>query len=291
MKVITVVALVLILATSVYGLEKKAFQMREDFGTEPMYDCYMNYYYYIPCTTSSWFWMQYGWAPGDIIGVFYTVGDPTMGVATTCSPAPSCDPCNAHTIQQFRILDFAGYGTMYPGLYTTQFSIYCSDQQGCPIGAPLWTSDPQEFCAAGWNYVLVEPNVCVTTCHSQPGAPYCYPTFLITAQMIGSTATYPAFGMDNISTPIGLACVMHDTGCCPALYPRPAVSHYATMHTGYYGTNAFTYCPPLYFVDGADTTGGTTFGGIELAWRVYLINSGPTATEPSTWGNIKSMYR
>lgn len=83
---------------------------------------------------------------------------------------------------------------------------------------------------------------------------------------------------------------MHDTGCCPALYPRPSVSHYpGTMHTGDYGVN-FAYCPPYWFLNPGDTT-GDLYGCIELAWRLYLINTGPTAAEPSTWGNIKSMYK
>jgi len=287
MKVITVVALVLIFATSVYGLEMKAGQMREDFGTQPLYDCYTSYYYYIPCPTYSWFWYSTNWLANDIVGEMFTVGDVTMGATTTCAPAPSCDPCNMHTIEQFRVIDFAGYGTTYPGLYTTEFSIYCSDAQGCPIGAPLWNSGPMETCG-GWQYIDVNPDLCVTDCHPDPGS-LCYPTFLITAKMIGTTPTYPAWGMDNVSGPVAEACLMHDTGCCPALYPRPAVSHYSTIHSGYYGPD-FTYCPPLWFLDGADSV-GDTYGFIELAWRVYMVNSGPTGTEPSTWGNIKSMYR
>ena len=104
-------ALVLVIAATAYGTEKKAAQMREDFGTQPLYDCYMNYYYYIPCTTSSWFWMYTNWAPGDKVGVFYTIGDPSMGRAGSgCPPYLNCDPCNAHVLEQFRVLDFAGYG-------------------------------------------------------------------------------------------------------------------------------------------------------------------------------------
>jgi hypothetical protein len=94
--------------------------------------------------------------------------------------------------------------------------------------------------------------------------------------------------MDNLSTPVSLACAMHDNGCCPALYPRPAVSHYPVMHTGYYGPN-FVNCPPAWILDGRDST-GAVYGCIELAWRVYLKNI-YTATEPSTWGNIKAMYK
>jgi hypothetical protein len=285
MRVLTVLALVLVLATSVYGLEKKAFQMREDFGTEPLYDCALNYYYYIPCPTYSWFWSYYGWDPGAVVGEWFQVGDQSMGGFALC------DPYMAHTVQQFRVLDFAGYGSLYPGLFTVQFSIWCADESGCPVpgpgGCPLWQSGPTELCIGGWNYVVPAEPVCVTYCGT--GNPPAYPKFLITAQHIGTNCAYPQWGLDNIGSPMGLACAMHDTGCLAALYPRPTVSHYSTIHTGFYGVN-FAYCPPQWFLDGGDTV-GNVYGFIELAWRVYLVNSGPTATEPSTWGNIKAMYR
>jgi hypothetical protein len=131
----------------------------------------------------------------------------------------------------------------------------------------------------------------VTQCHTEPGPPWGYPRFLVTATTVGANGTYPAWGMDNISTPVSMACAMHDYGSCPALYPRPYQSHYSKIHTGYYGTDFhFRYCPPIWFLDGRDST-GQVYGFIELAWRVYLVNSGPTATEPTTWGNIKSMYK
>jgi hypothetical protein len=85
---------------------------------------------------------------------------------------------------------------------------------------------------------------------------------------------------------------MHDTGCLPALYPRPEASHYATVHSGYYGTGVIQYCPPQWFIDQGDTTpDGTQYGFIELAWRIYLICTGPTGLEGTSWGKIKSMYR
>jgi hypothetical protein len=295
MRFLGIAVSVLILAATAYGLERqpKAMQMREDFGTEPLSDCYMNYYYYIPCPTSSWFWMWEGWrydAPGERIGVFYTIGDPSMGRAGSgCPPYPNCDPCGTHVLEQFRILDFAGYGTLYPGLFTVEFDVWCADQYGCPVGPSLWNSGPVEFCTAGWNYVAVTPNLCLTNCYTElQGGVKCYPRFLITAALAGLLPTYPAWGFDNISTPISLSCAMHDNGCCPALYPRPSVSHYATMHSGWYGID-FESCPPGWFMNPGDTV-GNVYGFIELAWRVYLKNI-YTATEPSTWGNIKSMYR
>ena len=293
MKIAATFLLLTVLASSAYGFQMKAMQMREDYGVEPLSDCYLNYYYYIYCTTSSWFWMQTDWTWGDIVGEYFTVGDPSMGASAGCPPYASCDPMSDQTISQFRVLDFAGYGTAYPGFFTVRFGIWCANEYGCPVGTALWSSGDTELCNAGWNYVTVSPPVCLTQCHTQPGPPYGYPRFLITAQMVGYTShpDFPAFGLDNISTPLGLGCVMHDNGCCPALYPRPTNSHYSTMHSGYYGTNAFTYCPPRPFLDGGDTTGGSTYGCVELAWRVYLVTSGPTAVEPSTWGSIKSIYR
>jgi hypothetical protein len=280
MRFLLAMLLVLVLATSVLGLEKKAFQMREDFGTEPLYDCMLNYYYYIPCPTYSWFWSYYGWTQNAIVGEWFQIGDASMGGYA------ACDPCLAHSVQQFRVLDFAGYGTLYPGLFTVQFRISCVNDEGCPIGPWLWCSPPTELCIGGWNYVVPAVPVCVTACSQQYP---CYPKFLVSAQFIGSNAAYPQFGLDNIAAPVGLACAMHDTGCLAALYPRPYVSHYNTIHTGYYGVN-FEYCPPQWFLDGGDTV-GNVYGFIELAWRVYLQNTGPTATQPSTWGHIKSMYR
>jgi hypothetical protein len=290
MRVITVLALLLVLASSAFALEQKAVQMREDFGTEPLYTTYMNYYYYIPCPTSSWFWNYTGWTPGDMLGVFFTIGDPSMGrVGAGCPPYLTSDPALAHTIEQFRVLDFAGYGTIYPGLFTVNFDIWCADERGCPVGPSLWNSGPKEFCAAGWNYVPVTPNLCVTKCKTVLNPPS-YPRILLTATMTGTLATYPAWGLDNISTPVGLACAMHDNGCCPALYPRPMVSHYPVMHTGIYNSGGVAYCPPAWILNPGDTV-GDVFGCIELAWRLYVTNTGPTANEPSTWGNIKSMYK
>jgi hypothetical protein len=76
MRLCIVLALVLVLATSAFALEKKAYQMRDDFGTEPLYDVYLSYYYYIPSPTYSWFWAWSGWSQGDVIAECFTIGDP-----------------------------------------------------------------------------------------------------------------------------------------------------------------------------------------------------------------------
>jgi hypothetical protein len=297
MRSLPIFAIVLSLAASAHGLEKKAVQMAEDFGSQPLYDCYMNYYYYIPCPTSSWFWAFSGWPAGEVIGEMFTVDDPSMGRESSgCPPYPICSG-GAIVLTKFRILDFAGYGTIYPGLYTVEFNVWCADANGCPVGPSLWNSGPQEFCTAGWNYVIVQPPLALWNCYTElQGNLKCFPRFLITATHTGTLAKYPAWGFDNISTPLGLSCSMHDNGCCPALYPRPQVGHYPVMHSGDYGV-AFANCPPEWFTDGADSV-GSVYGCIELAWRVYLNDIStcictctPRATQPTTWGSIKAMYK
>jgi hypothetical protein len=286
------VAAIILLSSGVSrALEAKAIQMREDFGNEPLYDCYLSYYYYIPCPTYAWFWIWTGWDPGDKIGAWFQVGDVSTG-------GGGCDPTNCQRIDQFRVLDMAGYGCYspygshyYPGLFTQQFDIYCADENGCPVGPALWTSPPTETCL-GWNYIAVSPPLSICRCATVPGPPQSAPRVLITATEVGTAGQYPAWATDNIATPVGRGCSMHDYGCLPALYPRPYSGLYAAMHSGFYGNGSFQYCPPQWFKDQRDSTpGGTRYGYVELAWRIYLTCSGPSATEPSTWGAIKAMYK
>jgi len=283
-RAISVILLVLILSTSTFGIEARSYRLREDFGTAPLSDCSLQYYYYIPCPTYSWFWTFYDWSRGDIVGVVFEIGDVSMGNVTPC------DPLNCHTLEGISILDFAGYGTIYPGRFTVEFDVYCSDADGCPVGPSLWNSGPWET-QLGWNLILAEPPVCLSGCATDPGPPPSSPRILVTATHTGTEATYPQWALDNISAPVMFGCEMLDIGGLPALYPRPLVSHYSFIHSGYYGVD-FEYCPPLWFADGGDTTfDASVFGFLELAWKAHLSCSGPSATKTSTWGGIKSIYR
>jgi hypothetical protein len=266
------------------GSKMRAFQMKEDFGAEPLSQCYLQYYYYIPCPTFSWFWAFTGPTPGETMGAFFEIGEISTGTGT------ACDPEACHTLETVRVIDFAGYGTAYPGLFSVVMDVYCADENGCPIGPPLWTSGTLEF-HFGWNYVAVDPALCLTYCITTPGPPVTVPRVLVTFTHTGVSGVYPAWGFDNISTPLELSCVMHDISCMPAQYPRPYVGNYPVMHSGYCGYGV-QYCPPIVIHDGRDTTpDGSQFGSIELAWRIYVSCTGPTPTLPSSWGNIKSMYR
>jgi len=278
-----VLVLALTATTQAGALESKAFQMRDDFGMEPLSDCQLNYYYYAPCPTYSWFWSFPDWEYGDVVGAWFQVGDLSTGTGA------ACDPVECHTLDRIRVLDFAGYGSIH-GCCLVEFDIYCSDEYGCPVGPSLWNSGIRGLDYA-WNYLNVDPPISICGCSVNPGSPPSAPRILITATHLGNPPSYPQWGADNISTQLEQGCEFHEISCLPALYPRPYNSYYPTMHSGYYG-QGFRYCPPRWFKDRRDTTpDAIEYGYIELAWRIYLTCSGPTGAEPTTWGNIKSMYR
>lgn len=135
--------------------------------------------------------------------------------------------------------------------------------------------------------VTLDSALSVAACYTQPAS---FPRILLTATHIGTDCTYPQWGMDNVSAPALTSCTMHDAGCLPALYPRPTSSHYSTIHSGYYGID-FANCPPIWFTDGGDTTADASeYGYLEFAWRL-VVQCIPDATEPTSWGQIKAMYR
>jgi hypothetical protein len=271
------------------AIEGGAYKMREDMGTEPLYDCTLNYYYYIPCPTYSWFYAFGGfddpWEPGTVIGAWFEVGDLSMG------GSGACDPTQCHTLDQIRVLDFEGVQG-YPSPWLFEMDVYCCDAYGCPVGPSLWNQQLLTF--FGWNYFAIDPPLCISSCATDPGPPASRPRILITVTHtpgMYADCNYNAWGTDVVSTNLENGCVMHEYGCLPAVYPRPYVSHYTTIHSGYYGHN-FEYCPPQWFKDPNDATpDGTEYGFLELCWRIYLTCSGPTETQPATWGSIKSMYR
>jgi hypothetical protein len=291
---IPVIALILIsLLTSipVMAFEGRAYKLREDMGTEPLSGGALNYYYYVPCPTYSWFWAFGGlddpWEGGTAVGAWFEIGDISTGGWGVC------DPTQCHTLDRVRVLDMEGLQG-YPGYFRCIMDVYCCDEYGCPVGPSLWNTE----CWTGyaWNYFDIDPPLCISGCSADPGPPASRPRILVTlthaAHLYGDplAVNLNAWGTDLISRHVEDGCIMHDYGCLPALYPRPYISHYDAMHSGYYGQD-FEYCPPQWFKDPQDfTPDGSEYGFVELAWRIYVTCSGPTETQPATWGSIKAMY-
>jgi hypothetical protein len=277
------VAVLLVCATSAAADAPRAYLVRDDFGAEPLYDCYLSYYYYIPCPTYSWFWMFDGYAPGDIVGAWFQVGDPSTGGGATC------DPSGCFDLDRLRFLEFTGYAN-YPRFepdFAVEYDIYCADEYGCPVGPALWHNDNMRS-NVGWTYIDFATPLSLCSCGTQPGGGA---RVLITVKHIGEYSDYCAWGVDDLAHPITEGCAMHENGCLPALYPRPGNSHYSTMHSGYYGNWTFQYCPPQGFSDHGNTQGAEPYGYCEWAVRLYLGCSGPSDVEPMSWGKIKSLYR
>jgi hypothetical protein len=275
------------MVSSAQAFEAKAYQMREDFGQEPLYDCSLQYYYYIPCPTYSWFWAYSGWSQGDIIGTCFSIGDQSTGDVLPCDDVMCQGPPDI-----IRVLDLAGYGTVYPGLFTFELDIYCVDEC-CGPSQPimhLWHSDPLET-HFGWNYIYDAGIVATSVCLNPPDLSGV--TFVLTATMTGSDARYPAWGFDNLSQAAASGCPLHDVGCLPAVIGRNACGTGVPMvHSGYFGTYAFEHWPPLPFCDGGDSTPDcSVWGAVELAWRIDFVCAGPVADKPASWGSIKSMYK
>lgn len=294
MKIVAIWLIAALLAACgpVLAIEGRAYKMREDVGTEPLYDCTLNYFYYIPCPTYSWFYAFGGfvdpWEQGTTVGAWFEIGDLSTGGSDIC------DPTQCHTLRRIRVLDFEGVQG-YPAAWRCRIDVYCCDEYGCPVGPSLW-SHPI-WTSFGWNYILIDPwiDICLSGCATDPGPPASSPRLLITMTHAVlppfGHENYNAWGTDVISKNLENGCVMHDYGCLPASYPRPYAGNYSTMHSGYYGTD-FEHCPPQWFKDPHDSTpDGDEYGFVELCWRIYLDCSGPTATQPATWGSIKSMYK
>jgi hypothetical protein len=277
----------LLVCSQAAGLEKKAYQLREDFGTAPLFDCALQYYYYVPCPTYSWFFAYSGFEVGDVIGQWFEIGDLSTGGFGLC------DPVQCHALEQIRVLDFSGYGSpsLYPA-FPIELDAYCCDIYGCPVGPSLWNSGPVQTGYA-WNYIPVDPPLSLCPCATDPGPPASAPRILITATHLscpGQCEGSPEWGFDAISLVLEEGCVLHDYGCLPVLYPRPQVGHHTAIHSGYYG-QGLEYCPPFVFLDANDTTlDGSQYGFVELCWRIYIVCSGSSKTGTTTWSNIKSMY-
>jgi hypothetical protein len=294
MRVLKAVLLWFVAALLAWSLAfaQRSFKIKEDFDVELLTECMLQYYYYVPCPTYAWFWSYYYWDVGDVAGEWFDIGDMSMG------GFEACDPSDCMTLSQLRILNMGiicqdpwGYGT-YPGAYV-HFDVYCGDDVGRPVGPSLWRSDTILLEDFGWNYIPVDPPLSICGCATVPGPPASQPRVLVTITVDpGAPGWCMELGGDNISDTVTDGCQMHDYGCLPALYPRPLVSHYTTMHSAFYRQLGVTYDPPKLIRDRNDTTPDhTQYGYVELAWRIYLSCTGPSTASPSSWSGLKALFR
>jgi hypothetical protein len=269
--------------------EATPYQMVDDFERDPIWDCGLQYYYYIPCPTYSWFWACSGWKPGDVLATVFTMGDYSTGAFE------ACDPFTCAHIEGVRVLELSGYGEAYPGAYSVELDVYCCDAESYPC-FHLWNSGPLDL-AFGWNEIEIEPHIPISLCAAECGDwDPAVKRFALTMTMTGADGEYPAVGFDNMGTSSQTGCLMHDVGCLPAVFPRGWMGGSGPkVHSGYVGDYPFRYWPPLPLPDGLTHSGEFEYGFAEAAWRMYFHCTYPTSLEtglqPVTWGAIKSLYR
>jgi hypothetical protein len=273
---------------SAFGIVDGPHSLESDPGPGSLSDCALAYYYHIPWDTYGYYWAWQTYEPGAMIGAWFEVGDLSIHGYEVC------DPTQCHTLEEFCILDFTDVVSPSCARYgQVEFNIYCADETGCPLGPSLWSSGSMDVTQADhYVYVPVDPAISICGCAVDPGPPPSAPRILITATHIAPYCGHPRWGVDLIGAAVEEGIEMHDYGCLPALYPRPNVSYYETMHSGYYGVGGFEHCPPLWLKDKSDTTpDGSLYGYCELAWTLFLSCHGPTDVSPTSWGSIKAMYR
>jgi hypothetical protein len=147
-----------------------------------------------------------------------------------------------------------GYG------FTGTVDVWVADAQGCPIGSPL--ASTVILPVLGWNKIDYQPTGGV-----QVPASF---TFTYT---LGPGAGNPlAFASDHPAAgPTGPA-------ACGTCYPTTR-----TTQSFYFGSSSSPLCPGSSFNDGLCNA--------ELIWDAQLNCIPPISVEPSTWTEIKELYR
>ncbi len=179
--------------------------------------------------------------------------DTRMGVNFTSCCGPSELPELVQTEVFFNSIVPGGYG------FTGTIDVFAADGNGCPIGAPLGS---QPFLpASGFNTV------------SFASSPVSIPTSsFVVAFTLPSTLNNPA----TIASDHPAA---GSTGpaACGNCYPNTR-----TTHSFVYGSAASPICPGSTFNDGVCDA--------ELLWEADT-NCITVSVEPTSWGQIKNLYR
>jgi hypothetical protein len=171
-------------------------------------------------------------------------------------------------------------------------NVHRADASGKPLHR-LWDSGPLET-GFGWNYIEVVPpyGLDLGECFEDDPASL---GFIVTMEFVGTLGGFPRIGFDNIGTAVDVGCLMHDSGCLPAHWPKTWLGGGdPRVHSGYVGDYRFQYWPPLAIPDAMFFPDDCT-GSVDLAWRVYLDCHGPGLTPqspfPTSWGGIKNLYK
>jgi hypothetical protein len=170
----------------------------------------------------------------------------------TCDQTPSCETLDSG--YEYFYTAFPGYG------FDGEFMVFDA-AGGCVVGDPVASvyADPTR----GWNFFDFFPDICLT--------PF-LPDFIVLWHWIGGT--YPTYTLDNEYHDL------LDPANCPGWIKR------SMQHCFWFGTvgTSFPLCPPspLQAVTGYYD---------EAIQDIFILCDGPTATDATSWGGVKAMFK
>ncbi len=208
----------------------------------------------------------------------------TVGVHFTMSdPVPWLSACDTSTCLTLDEIEIVLYWVLPPGNdQSMNIKVYAADENGEPVGEPLGNRDFQPTYVDTTLFPVC--HIDFTNDGSEPGLDLssCGGDFLVLLTWKNDTG-HPYVVLDNVSSCVD-SCSSNPV-CCqmgsePYVYPRTTVR---THDYGFEGSwsKGHAYCDP----NGCDT-----YGALEALWTCRFCTLTP-ATQPTTWGTIKALYR
>ncbi len=280
---VIIVAILLITASTLPGWEMKHVRLAPqdvaDYNNQGLaisVSCTLSYFYTVP--GCGWVWVIDGIEENESFGVRFNMTD----------EVPFHDPCDTSACLTLDALKIMLYDVLPPPAdQSMNLRVYAAGEGGDPLGDLLGNVDfePSYAGTASFTTEIID----FTKGGSTPGLDLsgCGGDFVVILTWLNSTG-HPCFVLDNISTCVESCAV--DPDCCqmgtyPYVYPR------TTPHTHYYGYFGSWLTDPDPTCDFRDsTTLCDEYGYIEGMITSYFCTVSQ-ATEPSTWGSIKAMYK
>jgi hypothetical protein len=193
-----------------------------------------------------------------------------------------CIPCDTSQCLTLDVIELIFYDVLAPPAdQSMNVKVFGADPDGEPLEDLLGNLDFTPSYAESAAFTSVE--IDFTNGAVEPGLDLssCGGRFVVILTWKNPTG-HPALVLDNVGTCVDSCAV--EAACCqmgtePYLYPRP-------IHTYYYGAEwAWSKQDSI-----CDPGGCVTYGCLEALWTCGFCTK-TAATEPTTWGGIKALYR
>jgi hypothetical protein len=191
-------------------------------------------------------------------------------------------PCDTSACLTLDVIELVFYDVLAPPEdQSMNVRVFGADPDGELVGSLLGNRDfePSHTMPGGFSAVEID----FTNGGMEPGLDLsgCAGNFVVLLTWKNSSGR-PGFVLDNIGTCVDSCAVESaccDMGSAPYVYPR-------AIHTYYYGTEwAWSKQDSV-----CDLGGCGTFGCLDALWTCGFCTQS-AATDPTTWGGIKAMYK